>query len=64
MTESKPPATSEDQARAMEQKPNASRAKASAADACYLTLLERTRVLADEDKKLYMQLHDAVFDDV
>jgi hypothetical protein len=47
---------------ALERKQNG--AKASASDKCYLKLLEKTLFLDDEDETLYMQLHDAVFDDV
>jgi hypothetical protein len=53
-----------DQARALEHEQDPSVTKANASDKCYLKLLERTQILDDEDKTLYMQLHDAVFDDV
>ena len=48
----------------IEQLVPASVAKANASDKCYIKLLEKTLLLNDEDEKLYIQLHDAVFDDV
>ena len=62
--ENRPRAKIEDQAPTLEHRQDVSVAKASASHKCYLKLLEQTRILDDEDEKLYDQLHRAVYDDV
>jgi hypothetical protein len=49
----------------LQEKQNASTASMADLDgSCYRTLLEETPILEDEDKELYNQIHNAVFDDV